>query len=201
MSPFNFPAPQRPLQSGCVVSEQKSRTSTVLHRVMGTRLWLRSDPALRNRKDLEGRKSIPRSHIPKEPRRKAIRFPDIWFKRCFLRKGEIGLSCKGLGLEVRPSKEGSCRAGRVSLEINSSLTFRHTQPHGQRHHVPLYAITMPYQSLWSHANFAEREAKSGESETTWTLGPLSRKQGATQYMFLGCWGLEEGHWEKVAYIE
>lgn len=79
------------------------------------------------------------------------------------------------------------------MEIDSRLTFRHTQPHGQSHHVPLYAITVPYQSLWSHVSFSEREAKDGESQATGILGPLSRKQGATPYMFLGFWGLEEAH--------
>lgn len=97
VSPFKFPAPLGPLQSGYMVSGQKPRMCIVLQAVMGTRLWLRSDPGLRNRKALEGRKSIPGSHIPKEPRRRAVRFLDIWFKRCVLRRGEIGLSCKGLG--------------------------------------------------------------------------------------------------------
>lgn len=66
-----------------------------------------------------------------------------------------------------------------------------------------YAIKyiVPYRSLWSHASFAESEARAGESETTWILVPLSRKQGDTLYMFLGCWGLEEGRWETATNIK
>jgi len=48
----------------------------------------------------------------------------------------------------------------VSLEIDSMLSFTHTQAHGQCHLVPLYAITVPVVS------FAEKKAMAGESETT-----------------------------------
>lgn len=69
MSPFKSRASQGPPQSGYMVSGQKFGTSIVLQEMMDAKFWLSSDPGLRNRKVLEGRKTIPRSHIPKEPRR------------------------------------------------------------------------------------------------------------------------------------
>lgn len=74
-----------------VVSGQKPRTSLVLQGVMGARLWLGSDPGLRNRKALECWKSIPSNHIPREPR-SATKLLNISLNQCAL--SESVASCQ-----------------------------------------------------------------------------------------------------------